>query len=240
MTVIVVMPAWNEESGIAEFVREIATSLAPSSSAFVVIDDASTDGTTSAVRALSAEGIDVVVLTNPTNVGHGPSTVRALTEGFARAPAAVVAVDGDGQFSGADVARVVRALLNSDADVVEGVRVSRGDPWFRVGTSAATRALVWARCRRLPRDANTPLRAYRPQVLRRFLAAVPPDAMTPNLVISVLSRRWGVDVAELPVYSQPRRGASSVGTTWGAARTALPSRRFVSFCVKATAEWVRM
>lgn len=240
MTVTVVMPAWNEESGIAEFVREIATSLAPSSSAFVVIDDASTDGTASAVRALLAEGIDVAVLTNLSNLGHGPSTVRALTEGLARDAVAVVSIDGDGQFSGADVARIVRALLESDADVVEGVRVNRDDPWFRIAASAATRALVWTRCWRLPRDANTPLRAYRPGALRRLLGAVPPEAMTPNLIISALSRRLSLDVVELPVYSQPRRGASSVGTTWGAARTALPSRRFLSFCVKATAEWVRM
>ena len=240
MSVIVVMPAWNEAEGITGFLVELDAALAGVDPHFVVVDDCSTDRTTEAVLAAGEKGVYVTCLVNDVNSGHGPSTMRALRAGLASGADAVVAIDGDGQFTGADVRRVVDALLGGGAEVVEGVRTSRSDAAYRRLTSEATRALVWTRSRALPADANTPLRAYRPAVLVRLLDRVPPEAMTPNLIISALCRRWHVPLTELPVLSRPRRGASAEGTTWGARRASLPSRRFLGFCVRAAGEWVRL
>lgn len=240
MSVIVVMPAWNEAEGITGFLVELASALDGLDPRFVVVDDCSTDRTSDAALAAVEQGVDVTCLVNDVNSGHGPSTMRALRAGLASGADAVVAIDGDGQFVGADVRRVVDALLSGTAQVVEGVRTSRSDAAYRRLTSEVTRGLVWTRSRTLPADANTPLRAYRPAALARLLERVPPDAMTPNLIISALCRRWRIPLVEVPVLSQPRRGASAEGTTWGARRASLPSRRFVGFCVKAAGEWVRL
>jgi glycosyltransferase involved in cell wall biosynthesis len=234
------MPAWNEAEGIRGFLTELNDALAGLDPQFVVIDDASRDDTARAAAASAEDGVNVRVATNEVNLGHGPSTMRALRAGLDSGCDVVVAIDGDGQFTGADVRRVVETLVAGSADVVEGVRTQRNEAAYRQLTSAATRGLVWTRARVLPGDANTPLRAYRPAALQRLVERVPETAMTPNLIMSALTRRWGVALVEVPVASRPRRGASAQGTTWAAKRASLPSRRFVTFCVKATGEWVRL
>lgn len=239
MTVSVVMPAWNEAEGIGVFIRELNKSLLPWSPSFVVVDDCSTDGTAQVVRELATRGIDISVISNAENRGHGPSTLMALRLGQESGSQVIVSVDGDGQFRGEDVAEVVRVLLRGGVDIVEGVRRDREEPAFRRIVSAATRFLVWTRVRCWPADANTPLRAYTRKVLGNLLERVPVDAVTPNLLFSAMSRVDGITVSEVPVTSLPRRGISEVGNTWGTRRKSLPSRKFLAFCSKAALEWTR-
>lgn len=237
MTIAVVMPAWNEEEGITEFITELHESLAQWKPTFIVIDDKSTDKTAGVIDDLRSSGLPVSVQTNSVNMGHGPSTLRALRAGLSTHADAVVALDGDGQFIGSDVDAVVAALFATGADVVEGVRRSRNDPLYRQAVSAITRTLVWSRSRRWPTDANTPLRAYRPAILEGLLGDIPASASTPNLLISALCRQIDVIVIEVPVRSIPRRGSDQQGSTWKAKRKSLPSKRFVKFCTQAAREW---
>lgn len=244
MNIVVVMPAHNEVEGITHFLTELQESLSHWATTFIVVDDASHDGTAEAVHALGSssthEHVNVTVHRNAANLGHGPSTLTALRLGLATNPDAVLAVDGDGQFTGSDVARVVAELLDGPFDIVEGVRTQRGDALYRRATSQVTRALVWSKCGSWPQDANSPLRAYRPAILRGLLDRIPESAMTPNLIISALSRRTGLRVATVPVQSRPRLGSTAQGTTWGARRQNLPSRRFITFCAKASGQWIRL
>lgn len=237
MTIAVVMPAWNEEEGIAEFLTELHDSLAKWDPIFIVIDDKSTDNTVGVVQELEATGLPVTVMTNDINSGHGPTTIRALRAGLQTQADAIVGLDGDGQFLGSDVASVVATLMDSSADVVEGVRRSRTDPLYRRAVSAATCGLVWLRSRTWPIDANTPLRAYRPEVLETLLNQVPESASTPNLLISALCRQGEINILEVPVRSIPRRGSDQQGSTWKARSRSLPSKRFLRFCTQAAREW---
>ena len=237
MTITVVMPAWNEEAGIAEFLSELHTSLTKWGPSFIVINDRSTDKTASAIQELQASGLPVSVHTNEVNMGHGPSTLRGLRAGLLTQPDAIVALDGDGQFVGSDVDAVVATLFDTQTDVVEGIRRSRNDPLYRQAVSAATCGLVWLRCHKWPADANTPLRAYQPSVLEALLAQIPDSASTPNLLISALCRQTEMDVIEVPVRSIPRRGSDQQGSTWKARSKLLPSKRFVKFCTQAAKEW---
>lgn len=237
MKVCVVMPAWNESEGVGGFLAELSASLNQHEPAFVVVDDFSSDGTRAVVEETAASGINVTVVTNDRNRGHGPSTMRALALGLASGADVVLALDGDGQFRGMDVARVLGALDSQGIDVVEGVRTNRQDPAYRKVVTTGTRVMVWARTRRLPADANTPLRAYRSPILARILETVSPDSITPNLNISVLCRNWPIGLAEVPVVSQPRRGQSAIGSTWGKG-SLVPSKRFIGFCRDAVSEWV--
>lgn len=241
MNVHVVMPAFNEAEGIGEFLEELNTELKPWNPAFTVVDDCSSDDTSDAVGRAAADGIEATVERNPVNVGHGPSTIRALTSGLGSGAQFVLAMDGDGQFSASDVKRVLETLVSDDRiDIVEGVRSHRDDPWFRTSVSFITQVLVWSRARQLPADANTPLRAYRRAALEQLLRGVPANAMTPNLLISVLSRRGPFTVDQVTVTAQPRRGASEVGTTWGRSSRLLPSSRFVRFCWNAGKQWLTL
>ena len=237
MRTVIVMPAWNEARGIGDFLHELNAQISLSELEFIVVDDCSSDGTPDAVRAVAAVDLKVSLIQNAVNLGHGQSTLTALRLGLDSGADVVVAVDGDGQFLGRDVARVIDALSSNGADIAEGVRCGRRYPLYRQAVSSATRALVWSRCRVLPSDANTPLRAYRSSTLRRLLDVVPGSAATPNLIISALARRGRMSIVEIQVESLPRRGGDPAGSTWGKSLRQLPSKRFVSFCALATWQW---
>ena len=233
------MPAYNEDSGIAEFIGELNEHLDKWQPSFFIVDDCSKDQTVVVANALAEQGITIKVVPNELNSGHGPSTVKALQLGLINEPDLVVAIDGDGQFFGSDVAKVVQLLLDSKCDIAEGVRTLRGDPIYRRFVSLTTRLLVFSRSRRFPRVANTPLRVYRPTALRQHLDALNPETMIPNLVISANSRRWKMKVQEIEVRSIPRRGVDQTSITWGKSRRQLPTRRFLKFCIGATKDFFK-
>lgn len=240
MNVAVVMPAFNEEEGIVEFMREILEAFAGHEARVVVVDDSSTDRTAALVEDAAQQGFPATVLRNVQNMGHGPSTLRALAAGVAAEADIIIAVDGDGQFHGSDIAQIAVALDTSGSDLVEGVRTGRNDPGYRRVVSALTRILVRSACGVAPRDANTPLRAYRRSRLIELLEMIPSDAMTPNLLTSAIARRDSWHLLEIPVSSLARRGSSTVGSTWGASMAALPSKHFVRFCWKSLKQWRRL
>ena len=239
MAISVVMPAYNEESGIEEFIIELNAHLDKWQPTFFIVDDCSKDQTAIVAASLVQQGVTVTVVPNEVNSGHGPSTVKALQLGLTIEPELVVAIDGDGQFFGSDVEKIVQLLINSKCDIAEGVRTQRGDPIYRQFVSLTTRLLVFSRSRRFPRDANTPLRVYRPTSLRRHLDTLNPDTMIPNLILSANSRRWKLNVQEIEVRSIPRRGLDQSSITWGKSRRQLPTRRFLKFCVGATKDFFK-
>jgi len=237
LKICVTMPAWNEAEGIGGFIEELHASLSIWNPTFIVVDDCSTDTTADVVNSLGSMR-SVILSTNEKNAGHGPSTVRGLQLALAESPEVVIALDGDGQFLGPDVSKCLTEFLSSDADIVEGVRKNRHDPLFRRITTHASRLLVWSRCRRLPTDANTPLRVYKPEKLRIMLNRIPDNAMTPNLLISSLSRKLQMNIYEVEVSFIPRRGENEVGTSWGTTRRQVPSKRFAIFCANAAVQWL--
>ncbi len=235
----VVMPVYNEADGILEFLAEIVEHFGKWELQIHVFDDESSDDTAAVVEQWAAATQAPVTLVRcAPNAGHGPTTIKALQAGLAADTDVVLAVDGDGQFRAAQMELLAQIASLPGIDVVEGVRTGRGDPLFRVITSFATRALVRLRAPRMPMDANTPLRAYDPAALRGLLAKVPTDAMTPNLMISALSRTTRLRIVQLRVDSLDRRGETAHGSTWGQRRKSLPTKRFLRFCRDATRQWI--
>ena len=240
----VVMPAYNEADGIPGFVRELHSSLVPLAERvdIVVVDDRSTDATAEVLTELAAELPGLRVITAEQNRGHGPTALAAYRAGLELEPDLLVHVDGDGQFHGADLARLVNAALVTDADVVHGVRTGRTDPWFRRVLTASVGVLVTvAAGRRIP-DVNTPLRSYRPVTLRALMAAVPEEAQVPHVHFSIAEARRGADVRYLRVESLPRRGGEAQGTMWSEGDTiarpqpVLPPKRLREFVRSAAVE----
>lgn len=235
-----VMPAYNEADGIAGFIAELHSRVAPLVERLdiLVIDDRSTDATAAVVAGIGLDGVRVLTQTH--NRGHGPSALAAYRAALEASPEVVVHVDGDGQFDGADVARVLCALVAESADVVHGVRRGRSDPWYRRVLSAGLRLGVRPFAGRGIPDINTPLRAYRPEALRVLLDAVGADATVPHVHFSLAEARAGMRVRYVAVRSLPRRGAVATGTMWGAAGAALPPKRLRAFVRGAAGELWRV
>jgi glycosyltransferase involved in cell wall biosynthesis len=215
-SVAVAIPAYNEQEGIGGFVAEIDRALEPHVSALhlVVVDDCSTDDTRQALERVRPElSATLEVISNPVNRGHGPSVLEGYRRALARGPDYVLQVDGDGQFHGSDLRRLV-VLLNDEAHAVSGVRRFRQDPWFRMAMTRLLRTYVSLSFDVSARDPNCPLRGYDAELLRELLAVLPRDCLIPNLYLTVVASRRGVALLEVDVSHRVRRGGSSDGTTW--------------------------
>src|SRR5690349_21378871 len=120
--IAVVVPAFNEA-------RHIAATLA-SVPAFVddvfVVDDASTDATSSLALAHASSARDerVQVLQHARNRGVGGALKTGYRAAFAAGADAVVVMAGDDQMHPSDLPALLAPLLAGDADYVKGDRLS--------------------------------------------------------------------------------------------------------------------
>jgi dolichol-phosphate mannosyltransferase len=237
-SVAVAIPAYNEAEGIGGFVREIDRALAPHVSALriVVVDDCSTDETRSVLEdARPALSGTLELVSNAFNRGHGPSVLAAYRRALSGGPEYVLQVDGDGQFHGSDLRRLL-VLLKDDAHAVSGVRRFRQDPWFRMAMTRLLRSYVHISFGVTARDPNCPLRGYDSQLLRELLAVLPEDCLIPNLYLTVVASRRGVALLEVDVSHRVRRGRASNGSSWGdGPRSPIPWR-LVRFSIAALRE----
>jgi dolichol-phosphate mannosyltransferase len=235
------LPAFNEADGIAEFLSELdeVAGAAAARVVFVVADDCSTDQTREAVEtvATSLSG-EVALDRGETNLGHGPTVLRAYRKALAYDPAAVFQVDGDGQFEAADMLLLLDALANG-ADVVTGRRASRVDPWFRKLLTWLLRLFLRIAFGVRRRDANCPFRVYRADALVQVLEQIPPDASVPHVMMTVVEERLPLTHTEVEVRHRVRRGAEATGTTWQSPTLLLIPWRLVTFCVHALGEMRR-
>src|SRR5262249_6354936 len=104
----VVVPVFDEEGAAPGLAREIAAAFEGRNYEIVFVDDASRDGTRTALKALQGETPQLRVLAHRGNAGQS----RAIRTGVLGARGAViVTLDGDGQNDPADGPRLVEALL---------------------------------------------------------------------------------------------------------------------------------
>lgn len=238
---VIAIPAYNEAEGIGDFLLEIDEIVGPACAelTFVVVDDASTDGTPEALQAVRDRLRGRLELRRGTvNRGHGPTVLDAYRRALELAPDYVLQVDGDGQFHGRDLRRVL-VLLGDQAGAVCGVRRFRQDPWFRMVMTLLLRYYVRLAYGVRARDPNCPLRGYETTILADQLAAVPPASLVPNLYLAVVAARRGVALVEVDVSHRTRRGSLASGSSWGGrGRSPIPWR-LVRFSLLALHESLR-
>jgi len=237
-SVVITMPVYNEEQGVAEFITEICSSLRSHKVVFIVINDCSTDRTIARITELRQTGIEIILKNNENNVGHGVSTRRGLEEALNLSADLIISVDGDGQFLGHEIANIIKLSIENPDCVIEGVRKDRSEPYYRKVVTNFTRLLVITRTFKQVKDANTPLRAYSPDLLKKILTKVPSHALTPNLFISVITRIMKINIVESDVTSILRRGQIAEGVTWGLTRKNIPPKKYIIFCLRAIKQWV--
>ena len=124
--VVVVVPAYEEEL----FVGRVVTTMPAFVDRIVVVDDASTDGTSKAALAAGDDRVRVVRHPRRRGVGAAIATgYRAALDETAHPHDAIVVMAGDGQMDPADLREVVRPILEGRAAYVKGDRF--GDPTVR-------------------------------------------------------------------------------------------------------------
>lgn len=200
----VVIPAYNEVDNVAPLVAEVAAALAAVEGGFeiVVVDDASTDGTAQALRALDHPCLYPVF--HCINCGQS----AAVASGFHAARGQWVAtLDGDGQNDPADLPAMLERVIAEGADCVTGVRRRRRDNLVRrLSSRVANRFRDWITGDRVT-DSGCGVR-----VVRRTALAEVPVFNGMHRFLPTLLRAQGFTVVEHLVNHRERRtGVSKYG-----------------------------
>jgi glycosyltransferase involved in cell wall biosynthesis len=195
--VSVVIPAFNEEGGIADVVRALAA--AGPWLEIVVVDDGSTDAT-----AERAGGAGARVVRHPYNKGNG----AAVKTGIREAKGAVVLfLDADGQHDPAEAVAVVTPV--GVHDMVIGARRSADQTLVRaLGNRAFTSLASWLTGRPIP-DLTSGFRAARRDRLLEILHLLPNGFSYPTTSCLAFLKA-GLNVLFVPVTARPRVGRSKI------------------------------
>lgn len=191
MTIVAVVPAYNE----AETIGAVVKGLAPIVRSTVVVDDGSSDGT--GFEAVSA---GAVLLRHDTNRGKGHAVRTGLAWALVQSPTHVLMLDGDLQHLPAEARRLVETAERTGADLVIGTRQFDRDKMpasrylaNRIGSRALSSFVG------VPvSDTQCGFRLYRTELLRRLpeLSATGYEIETEMLV--KVGRLRGT-IAEAPV-----------------------------------------
>jgi len=109
----VVIAAYNE----AEMIGRVVTDVRRAGYRVIVVDDGSKDAT---ARTAGAAG--GTVIQHPFNLGQGAALQSGIDLALANGAEVIVTFDADGQHGTADIARLVAALAEENADFVLGSR----------------------------------------------------------------------------------------------------------------------
>jgi glycosyltransferase involved in cell wall biosynthesis len=129
-SVSVFFPCFNDEKTIVLLVRGAKKILDKISAEYeiIVIDDGSTDNSRGELSKLSREIKNLRLIFHRQNKGYG----GALKSGLKAARFDLVFyTDGDGQYDIGEL-KLLLPLMTDDIDAVNGIKMFRNDPWYRV------------------------------------------------------------------------------------------------------------
>jgi glycosyltransferase involved in cell wall biosynthesis len=202
-TLTVVVPAFNEERGIAATVRELLETLQPLEYEFeiIVVDDGSSDRT-----AVEAEECGVRVIRHAENCGYGASLKSGI---LASRSDYILITDADGTYPCEAIPELLRSAPH--ADMVVGARSLNS-----AGVALARRPAKWilnqlaqylAGKRIL--DLNSGLRVFRRSMLLSFLPMLPNGfSFTTTITLGMLCN--GHKVVYVPIDYRKRLGTSKL------------------------------
>lgn len=203
---LVIIPAHNEEKNIADVIQSIKKNFPAD---ILVLNDASSDNTSTVAKATGAKVIDI-----PFNLGIG----GVMRIGFRYALHfdydCVVQVDADGQHPTHELARMYNSMQEFSADIIIASRFLSKQGYK---SSLLRRAgifyfslLIFVLSGKIIRDPTSGFRMINHRVLQLFVSEYAEDYPEPESLLLALLE--GFKVKEIPVEMKKRQGGKSTIT----------------------------
>ena len=194
MKITVGIPAYNEEKNLAKIIVKLKKMV----DQILVCDDGSTDST-----CAIAESLGVTVIKHPKNLGYG-SAIRSI---FLKAreinSEVLVTIDADGQHKIEDVNKIIKPIVDGQADISIGSRFldkrDNAPKYRKLGINIITKVTNSSLSEKIT-DAQSGFRAYNNKVLQSL---TPSDSgMGISTEILIKSSNLGFKIAEVPTEIQ--------------------------------------
>jgi glycosyltransferase involved in cell wall biosynthesis len=199
--VLVVVPAFNEQSTVAQVVTEVRTHNPGVD--VLVVDDGSADATADLARDAGA-----LVCRLPFNLGVGGAMRAGFRFALDAGYDAVVQVDADGQHDASYIPALLRGL--AEADVVIGARFAGAGDYQARGArrwAMALLAFVVSRLAHAPlTDVTSGYRAANRRAMRVFAAHYPAEYLGDTVESLIIALRSTCLVTQVPVAMRIRGG----------------------------------
>jgi glycosyltransferase involved in cell wall biosynthesis len=201
MKLIIQIPCFNEEGQLPETLHDLPRSVRGFDEVeWLIVDDGSSDRTVEVARE---HGVDHVVRL-PNHKGLAAAFQAGLDASLKLGADVIVNTDGDNQYRGADVQRLVDPILRGTADMVVGDRQVHANEHFSPVTRLLQRLGSWvvrqASSTRLP-DTTSGFRAYNREAALQVQAV---STLTYTLETIIQAGKLLVAVEHVPVRTNPR------------------------------------
>ena len=226
-SISVFFPCYNDGQTIGDLVTEAERQLQQLTDDYelIVVNDGSRDNSADVLRALQLQVPRLKVVTHDRNRGYG----AALRSGFANATRDVVFyTDGDGQYDVRELP-ILLMLLTDDTHFVNGIKMTRQDPLYRVHIGSIHRFLMrWSFW--LPvNDVDCDFRLIRRSILDRIELRSSSGSICVELVKN--AQRAGAEFREVSVHHYARK--------WGASQFFRPGR-IVKTYLDLAGSWLQL
>ena len=157
--IIAGIPAYNEEKTIAKVILKAREHV----DKVIVCDDGSTDMTAEIAEALGAE-----VIRHEKNMGYGAAIGSLFEKAREEAPDIMITLDADGQHNPDDIPKLIKPIIDGEADVVIGSRFLASEAEIPTYRKIGIKIINWiagAKAKKIS-DTQSGYRAYSKKALQ--------------------------------------------------------------------------
>lgn len=201
----IVIPAYNEEETIQGVIKEwypIVEKIGAGSK-LIIIDDGSKDKTYEIMMNEAKTKPNFIPITKE-NAGHGATVLYGYHYAIDAGADYIFQTDSDGQTSPDEFWDFWNG--RREEDMIIGHRIHRQDGFSRIFVTKILKLVLQFCFHVNVKDANTPFRLMKADVLKDNIQLIPEDYNLSNVIVSVIYAKKKLRVKYIPITFKSRQG----------------------------------